>query len=577
MECPRCQEPLRPSAEFCVKCGSRSDALANGSVLLGRYEIEEPLGAGRLGFVYRVLDRFLEERVAVRVLRRSIAEEVASSAWFRHQIKAARSVRSRFVCAIHDYGQDGSRHIVAMELIEGVSLREAVPGRGAFEIKHGLRLACQMAEGLQAIHAAGMVHGDLNSGNVMLDRLGQVRLMDFGMGGLVPPTVCPPADLTPEQRDLYSLGIVLAEVFQGQAEGGTHAAEGVSLLVPPPLQDLVAGLLNAKRDGRPRSAADVTSRLLAVESELSAKPGGLARTETDAERAAAVTEDAAPEAAAQGSLEEALLILSRQEIAARSSGIATPIPSPEPTRVIPAARPPAPPRSDQGPEERTVFVPLQPLRSPPPRRSQNMLAWGVAVVLAIAASAASLALLWAGLEAAFPKTQAEEALPKAPSSTPRSTPAPEGRTGQSRGSRSMGAPRAALDSRRLPARDRALGLPEQPALLVPEPPRAALLAAPQSTPAPRGRLQLDAFPFADVTVDGWDAGRTPVLLELESGTHTVIFSVRGVSPVSRTVIVPAGATETATVDFSTRPLEGEIDRGGSVKSPTPLPTPLSPH
>ena len=97
-------------------------ALTKGAVLSGRYEIEQPLGRGGMGRVYKALDRVMEERVAVKVLRSEFMLDPEMSRRFVSEIKLARKIGHRNVCRIHEYGEDGDIRFIVMELISGVTL-----------------------------------------------------------------------------------------------------------------------------------------------------------------------------------------------------------------------------------------------------------------------------------------------------------------------------------------------------------------------------------------------------------------------------------------------------------------------
>src|SRR5512147_808181 len=120
MHCPSCQAVNADSARVCVACGRPLHLLARGTLLAGRYQIVEPLGSGGMGVVYKAHDRQLDETVALKVLRADIAPQGAKR--FTSEIKLARKVRHRNVCAIHEYHEEGSLRFIAMELIEGVDL-----------------------------------------------------------------------------------------------------------------------------------------------------------------------------------------------------------------------------------------------------------------------------------------------------------------------------------------------------------------------------------------------------------------------------------------------------------------------
>jgi serine/threonine-protein kinase len=234
MHCPSCRAENEPGNTSCAHCGQGLYALAPGAVLDQRYEILQPLGRGGMGMVYKAHDRELDEIVAVKVLRSDVAPTPDISRRFRSEIKLARRVRHRNVCGIHEFGQDGDLQYIAMEFVDGVDLRRVLRERGALPAGEALEVAIQLAEGLDAIHEEGIIHRDLKTPNVMRDRRGIVRLMDFGIakqagvesGGLmsIGHVLGTPEYMSPEQArgesvdsrsDIYALGIVVYELFTG--------------------------------------------------------------------------------------------------------------------------------------------------------------------------------------------------------------------------------------------------------------------------------------------------------------------------------------------------------------------------
>ncbi|MFI5184356.1 MAG: protein kinase [Vicinamibacteria bacterium] len=262
MKCPSCQSDVQESADHCFNCGHvlrSSTTLIRGSVIGGRYEILAPLGKGGMGMVYKARDHTLEETVAVKVLRSEIAADLDMERRFRTEIRLARKVRHRNVCGIHEYGEEGGLRYIVMEYIEGVDLRKVLTEHGALPPEVAFDTCIHVAEGLQAIHDAGIVHRDLKTANLMRDGHGVVRLMDFGIAkqvgegatlgatatGLVVGT---PEYMSPEQAqggkidhrsDIYALGIVAFEVFTGHVpfKGETPIATIFKhLQEPPPLE-----------------------------------------------------------------------------------------------------------------------------------------------------------------------------------------------------------------------------------------------------------------------------------------------------------------------------------------------------
>ncbi len=310
MKCPQCQSDVQETADHCFNCGHvlrTQTTLIRGSVIAGRYEVLAPLGKGGMGMVYKARDHKLEETVAIKVLRSDIASDLDMERRFRTEIRLARKVRHRNVCGIHEYGEEGGLRYIAMEYIEGVDLRKVLQEHGALSPEMAFDTCIHVAEGLQAIHEAGIVHRDLKTANLMRDGQGVVRLMDFGIAkqvgegatlgatatGLVVGT---PEYMSPEQArggkidhrsDVYAMGIVAFEVFTGHVpfRGETPIATIFKhLQEPPPLEGpdappfpapLVPVLKKAlakDADDRYNSAAEFAQAMAAARDEAGIAP-----------------------------------------------------------------------------------------------------------------------------------------------------------------------------------------------------------------------------------------------------------------------------------------------------------------
>jgi serine/threonine-protein kinase len=374
MKCPECGVENAADASACSACGARLLALAPGAVLAGRYEIQALLGSGALGRVYRARDRTLDEVVAVKVLDPETTRSAELAQRFRNEIRLARRVRHVNVCAIHEYGEDGPLHFVAMELVDGTDLRRTLLEKGPLPPTEVFDLALQMVRGLAAIHDAGVIHRDLKTSNIVRDRSGVVRLLDFGIAKHSTPTgtlaltgiqkvVGTPEYMSPEQirgddldprSDLYSFGVVLFELLTGTLpfEGKTpldtmlrHISEPPPLYgdraarIPPSLVSVLRRLLLKDPGGRPGSARELEAELLF------------------AQRAAA------PPLAGEASLP-------------RVPAPSVPTLPPATPPPLPAVRPPRPsapdgsPRHEPPPVDRTEVLPRRPaagrLTPPPP-------------------------------------------------------------------------------------------------------------------------------------------------------------------------------------------------------------------
>jgi TonB family protein len=238
MTCPSCRAENQAGATACSECGSLLASrlsIEPGSLIASRWEVLSLLGAGGMGRVFKARDRSLDEIVAVKIIGRETLDPAAASR-FRSEVRLAWRVRHRNVCGIHEYGEDGSLLFITMEYVEGLNLRQLLREQGPFIWEDACDIGIQAAEGLDAIHEAGVIHRDLKASNIMRDRRGVVRLMDFGIAktwsdsgdsGITRAgqVVGSPEYMSPEQirggpvdfrSDLYSLGIVVYELFTGR-------------------------------------------------------------------------------------------------------------------------------------------------------------------------------------------------------------------------------------------------------------------------------------------------------------------------------------------------------------------------
>jgi serine/threonine protein kinase len=266
--CPSCQTENPSDRGICEACAGPLRPVAPGTVLAGRYEILSVLGRGGMGTVYAARDRTIDDTVALKVLRPEIAGSAEFTQRFLSEVRLARRVSHPNVCRIHEYGEDGGLRFLVMELVDGRDLTRILRD-GPLPKERALEIAIQAAEALSAIHAAGIVHRDLKTANLMIDRAGQVKLMDFGIakhvgtGTPAAPSgyiVGTPEYMSPEQgrgrtvdarSDIYALGIVAYELHTGHVPFRAETPVGTLLMhveAEPPLDDpalppSVAGVL----------------------------------------------------------------------------------------------------------------------------------------------------------------------------------------------------------------------------------------------------------------------------------------------------------------------------------------------
>ena len=224
------------------------------SELNTRYELLEEAGRGGMGVVYKARDRETGEHVAIKVLRPEIAADRLAADRFINEVRLSRRITHKNVCRVYEFTRAGDVAYLSMEYIEGESLRSILARVGAVNVRKGVQIARQICAALAEAHAQGIVHRDLKPENVMLDRSGNVKVMDFGIARLLDAAATStagvmgtPAYMAPEQAegktvdvrtDVYALGLVLYELFTGQAafSGDTPVAIALKQVreVPPP-------------------------------------------------------------------------------------------------------------------------------------------------------------------------------------------------------------------------------------------------------------------------------------------------------------------------------------------------------
>src|SRR5450631_2869301 len=151
---------------------------------LGPYEILSPIGAGGMGEVYRARDARLERDVAIKVLPSKVSADADRLRRFEKEARAASSLNHPNIVTIYDIGDSGGTAFIAMEAVDGQTLRQLVAG-GSLPTKRLLAIAAQVADGLAKAHGAGIVHRDLKPENVMVTRDGFVKILDFGLAKLM--------------------------------------------------------------------------------------------------------------------------------------------------------------------------------------------------------------------------------------------------------------------------------------------------------------------------------------------------------------------------------------------------------
>jgi serine/threonine-protein kinase len=280
-------------------------ALAPGVVVADRFEIQDVLGVGGTGIVYRAIDRTLDEVLALKMLRPELVmDDPRAREELKQELRLTRRVSHRNIVRTYDFGTSRGIPFLSMEYVEGTSLQAVLAHRGALPPTVVLALAKQLMRALEAAHEQGVMHGDIKPANLLLATDGLLKVTDFGVATLVrrpapartaadervmPPRLAGAVVGTPEYMapelllggqpdvpsDLYAAGMVLHECLSGSTpfQGETprrflaqkfdtppsmRARGPHSTREPESLAALIAELTEFEPDDRPASAASVS-------------------------------------------------------------------------------------------------------------------------------------------------------------------------------------------------------------------------------------------------------------------------------------------------------------------------------
>jgi len=281
---------------------------APGGLFANRYEVLGTVGKGGMGVVYRARDQQLDEVVALKVVRSEVMQEDPTLLdRFKQEIKLARRITHRNILRTHDFGETAGTPYISMEYLEGVTLKDLLRSKGALPLGVGLRIAKQVCQGLEAAHQQGVVHRDIKPQNILiLPESGDLKIMDFGIarvsemdaaasGLTTAGTVMGTPDYIPPEQaqgnpadfrsDIYSLGVVLFEIFTGRMPFAGDSVMAVVLAhiqkpppsprslnpaIPPDLEAIILRCLEKQPARRYQSVTEILKDLIEVSVESSA-------------------------------------------------------------------------------------------------------------------------------------------------------------------------------------------------------------------------------------------------------------------------------------------------------------------
>lgn len=318
MKCPKCETENPGTSRFCADCGTQLgveedihamptrtieapiEELTTGSIFAQRYKIVTELGKGGMGKVYRAIDQKIDEEIAIKLIKPEIAADKQTIERFGNELKMARKIAHRNVCKMYYLGEEKGAQFITMEYVPGEDLKSMIRMSGQLSTGMTIKVAKQVCDGLTEAHRLGVIHRDLKPNNIMIDKSGEARIMDFGIARLLKAKgitgagimIGTPEYMSPEQvegkeidqrSDIYSLGVILYEMTTGRVpfEGDTpftigmkHKGEipqapiNLNAQIPEDLNSLILKCLQKEKDQRYQSAGEVRSELEKIEQGL---------------------------------------------------------------------------------------------------------------------------------------------------------------------------------------------------------------------------------------------------------------------------------------------------------------------
>jgi len=318
MICPNCQIEDNDGMRFCRQCGtllhssensvssnphngnSQMDDLTPGTTYSGRYQIIEKLGEGGMGKVFKVYDTDLKEVVCLKLINSKVVSNKKTIDRFQNEIRLARRISHKNICRVYHLSEEQGDCYMIMEYVPGRDLKSMIKMTRELSTGTAIRIGKQVCEGLREAHRCGIIHRDLKPSNILIDKEGEVRIMDFGIArsleakGITASGVMigTPQYMSPEQveakgidhrSDIYSLGVILFEMVTGKLpfSGGSslsialkHKSEKppdpqqYNSQIPDDLSRIIHKCMEKEKDKRYQNVEELHADLTAVEEQI---------------------------------------------------------------------------------------------------------------------------------------------------------------------------------------------------------------------------------------------------------------------------------------------------------------------
>jgi len=320
MKCPLCRFENPEGARICINCdfsfqsvkeipttGAPTEAikaaleeLTPGSTFANRFEVIEEVGRGGMGRVYKVLDYKTNEKIALKLIAPEVASDNETLERFNTELRLARKIRHKNVCAMFDIAEAEGNPFITMEYVSGENLKTMIQMMGTLSISTVINVGKQVCDGLAEAHSMGIVHRDLKPQNIMIDKGGHAKIMNFGIAGSIKEKgmtgvgviIGTPEYMSPEQAeaqsvdhrsDIYSLGIILYEMATGHVpfEGDTpfiiatkhkgaipRNPKRLNPHIPDALCDVILKCIEKDKARRYQNAIEIREELEKIEKAL---------------------------------------------------------------------------------------------------------------------------------------------------------------------------------------------------------------------------------------------------------------------------------------------------------------------